>query len=203
MERILLVSATEKSRTMLSQFLTSCGVQAQLAPASSGAEARRMLVDGSFDLILVNTPLPDEFGHDMAQQAVNDTLSGVILLAKAEIADSVAEKVEDDGVFVVPKPLSRVLFMQALRMTRAARSRPSGGPRQVSAHRVLRHDRAGGAFLHRAAGYEPASLQARHRRGYHRRKNAVICAIPLKNISYLTRKFFRFFRFYREIPDRL
>ena len=126
MERILLVSATEKSRTMLSQFLTSCGVQAQLAPASSGAEARRMLVDGLFDLILVNTPLPDEFGHDMAQQAANDTLAGVILLAKAEIADSVAEKVEDDGVFVVPKPLSRVLFMQALRMTRAARSRLTG-----------------------------------------------------------------------------
>ena len=110
MERILLVSATEKSRTMLSQFLTSCGVQAQLAPASSGAEARRMLVDGLFDLVLVNTPLPDEFGHDMAQQAANDTLSGVILLAKAEIA----------------KPLSRVLFMQALRMTRAARSRLTG-----------------------------------------------------------------------------
>ncbi|MFR0941496.1 MAG: ANTAR domain-containing response regulator [Butyricicoccus sp.] len=62
----------------------------------------------------------------MAQQAANDTLSGVILLAKAEIADSVAEKVEDDGVFVVPKPLSRVLFMQALRMTRAARSRLTG-----------------------------------------------------------------------------
>ena len=126
MERILLVSATEKSRTMLSQFLTSCGVQAQLAPAFSGAEARRMLVDGLFDLVLINTPLPDEFGHDMAQQAANDTLSGVILLAKAEIADSVAEKVEDDGVFVVPKPLSRVLFMQALRMTRAARSRLTG-----------------------------------------------------------------------------
>ena len=76
-----------------------------------------MLVDGLFDLVLVNTPLPDEFGHDMAQQAANDTLSGVILLAKAEISDSVAEKVEDDGVFVVPKPLSRVLFMQALRLT--------------------------------------------------------------------------------------
>ena len=77
-----------------------------------------MLVDGLFDLVLINTPLPDEFGHDMAQQAANDTLSGVILLAKAEIADSVAEKVEDDGVFVVP--------MQALRMTRAARSRLTG-----------------------------------------------------------------------------
>ena len=119
MERILLVSATEKSRTMLSQFLTSCGVQAQLAPASSGAEARRMLVDGLFDLVLVNTPLPDEFGHDMAQQAANDTLSGVILLAKAEIADSVAEKVEDDGEIVVPTPLSRELIMQARQADRA------------------------------------------------------------------------------------
>ena len=119
MERILLVSATEKSRTMLSQFLTSCGVQAQLAPASSGAEARRMLVDGLFDLILVNTPLPDEFGHDMAQQAANDTLSGVILLAKAEIADSVAEKVEDDGVFVVTQAaLARTVHAGAPHDTR-------------------------------------------------------------------------------------
>ena len=81
-------------------------------------------------------------------------------------------------MFVVPKPLSRVLFMQALRMTRAARSRLTG-------------------------------LQSENRRlqkrieDIRRRKNAVICAIPLKNISYLTRKFFRFFRFYREIPDRL
>ncbi len=126
MERILVVSSTDKSHTMLAQFLVSCGVQSQLCRAKAGNEARRALVDGDFDLVLVNTPLPDEFGHELAQLAAGETTAGVILLAKAEIADSVAEKVEDDGVFVVPKPLSRVLFMQALRMTRAARSRLSG-----------------------------------------------------------------------------
>lgn len=126
MERILIVSATEKSHTMLSQFLTSCHVQGQMCFASSGSEARRTLVDGVFDLVLVNTPLPDEFGHELAQTVTHDTVAGVILLAKAEIADSVAEKVEDDGVFVIPKPLSRVLFTQALRMTRAARQRLTG-----------------------------------------------------------------------------
>lgn len=126
MERILVVSSTDKSHTMLAQFLVSCGVQSQLYRAKAGCEARRALVDGEFDLVLVNTPLPDEFGHELAQLAAGETTAGVILLAKAEIADSVAEKVEDDGVFVVPKPLSRVLFMQALRMTRAARSRLSG-----------------------------------------------------------------------------
>ena len=126
MARTLIVSATEKSHTMLTQFLTSCGVQTQFCYAASGAEARRALVNGVFDLVLVNTPLPDEFGHEMAQTAAHDTLAGVILLAKAEIADSVAEKVEDDGVLVVPKPLSRVLFMQALRLMRAARQRLTG-----------------------------------------------------------------------------
>lgn len=126
MERILIVSATQKSHTALTQFLVSCGVQAQTAAAGSGSEARRALVDGDFDLILINTPLPDEFGHELAQAAACDTLSGVILLAKAENADGVAEKVEDDGVFVVPKPLSRSLFLQALRMTRAARARLTG-----------------------------------------------------------------------------
>ena len=126
MERILVVSSTDKSHTMLAQFLSSCGVQSQLCRAMAGSEARRALVDGEFDLVLVNTPLPDEFGHELALLAAGETTAGVILLAKAEIADSVAEKVEDDGVFVVPKPLSRVLFIQALRMTRAARSRLSG-----------------------------------------------------------------------------
>ena len=126
MERILIVSATEKSHTMLAQFLTSCHVRAELSFASAGSEARRMLLDGLFDLVLVNTPLPDEFGHELAQTVAHDTFAGVILFAKAEIADSVAEKVEDDGVFVIPKPISRVLLTQALRMTRAAHQRLTG-----------------------------------------------------------------------------
>jgi len=144
MERILVVSSTEKTHAMLAQFLSSCGVQSQLCRAMAGSEARRALVDGEFDLVLVNTPLPDEFGHELAQLAAGETTAGVILLAKAEIADSVAEKVEDDVADQIrafidendlegclyltadSKPLSRVLFMQALRMTRAARSRLSG-----------------------------------------------------------------------------
>ena len=73
MERTLIVSATEKSHTMLTQFLTSCGVQTQFCYAASGAEARRALVNGMFDLVLVNTPLPDEFGHEMAQTAAHQT----------------------------------------------------------------------------------------------------------------------------------
>ncbi|MDY3618848.1 ANTAR domain-containing response regulator [Agathobaculum sp.] len=126
MEQILVVSALENTYATLVQFLVSCGVQAQMFPAFSGAEARRALVDRDFDLVLVNAPLSDEFGHELAQTAAHRSLAGVLLLTKAEIADAVSEKVEDDGVFVLPKPLNRALMHQALRMARAARSRLTG-----------------------------------------------------------------------------
>ena len=122
MERILLVSATEKSRTMLSQFLTSCGVQAQLAPASSGAEARRMLVDGLFDLILVNTPLPDEFGTELALDLSGGT-AGVLLLVKNDYFDQVCYKVEREGVLTVGKPSSRQTLYGAVKLAAAMSAR--------------------------------------------------------------------------------
>ena len=123
MERILLVSATEKSRTMLSQFLTSCGVQAQLAPASSGAEARRMLVDGLFDLVLINTPLPDEFGHEVCINAVEKTDAGVVFLVKAAQAEQLLGPLSDQGVLLLSKPFSTAFFVQAMHMAAAGNHR--------------------------------------------------------------------------------
>ncbi len=126
MERILLISSTQKSQATLAQFLASCGMQAQTIPTASGAEARRALLDGIFDIVLINTPLPDEFGHELAQAAAHETAAGVLLLVKSEQADAVSELVEADGVFVLPKPLSRPLFFQALRMVRAVHARLDG-----------------------------------------------------------------------------
>lgn len=126
MGRTLIVTKSEKSQTTLTDFLTSCGIRTQALFARSGAEARRALADGAFDFVLVNTPLPDEFGHELAQSAAWESFAGVILLVKAELVESVSERVENDGVFVLPKPLSRALFFQAVRLIRAYRARLSG-----------------------------------------------------------------------------
>lgn len=123
MERILIVSATEKSGTTLSRFLSDCGVHSPSALALSSVEARRRLSEGDYDLIVVNTPLADEFGAELSQHAATETSAGVLLLVKAEIADDVAAKVERDGVLVLSKPLSRALFMQGLHLAQAAHRR--------------------------------------------------------------------------------
>ena len=136
MERILLVSSTDKSHTILKQFVCASGLQAQPTSVRSGAEARRMLLNGAFDIVLINTPLPDEFGHELAQTAAQQTAAGIVLIAKAEQADAVAELVEDAGAFVLPKPLGRPMFCQALRMARATHLRLAGLQRE---NRRLQH----------------------------------------------------------------
>ena len=122
MERILIVSATEKSHTMLAQFLTSCGVQAQLCYASSGAAARRALVDGVYGLVLVNTPLPDEFGHQLAMDAAEEG-PGVLLTVKSDQWEEVNARVAPYGVLTLGRPFSRGMFSQAVGLLLASQAK--------------------------------------------------------------------------------
>ena len=126
----LIVAHGEKGRMFLSELLKGCGVNV-LSSALNGSDARRMLLETPFDLVVVNTPLPDEFGTELAVSiAERGSGTGVILLARSEIADSVSSKVEDYGVFVVEKPLSRQLFFQSVKLLAASGRRMSGLKRE-------------------------------------------------------------------------
>lgn len=126
MERVLIAAASEKSATSLTDFLNSDRIPEHIVTVFSGSEARRCLLENDFDLVIINTPLPDEFGHELALMTVRQSTAGVLMLAKAEIADSVSARVEEEGVFVVPKPINRTLFFQALRLVNASRKRICG-----------------------------------------------------------------------------
>ena len=97
MENVLLVTASKKSADML--------------------------IENNVDLILINAPLTDEFGHEFASYACQNTLSGVLMLVKADLADTVSERVEQDGVVVVTKPISRAVFYQSLHLVNSVRHR--------------------------------------------------------------------------------
>ncbi len=118
----LLVGSSEKSQALLQSLLSGTGFS-QCVLAQNGAEARRMLNQGDYALTIINTPLTDEPGIDLAVKTAQSTLSGVILLVKAEMADVVSQKVEESGVLVVAKPVARLLFDQALRLSMTARNR--------------------------------------------------------------------------------
>lgn len=121
MEKVLIVSATEKSQQMLAGFFTQ-PPKPSILLASSGAAARQLLVETDCDLVLINTPLADEFGGELAIRAARCGC-GVLVLVRAEMEAEISAQVEDYGVFVLPRPLSRATFWQSVKLLRAVRKR--------------------------------------------------------------------------------
>ena len=119
---VLLVSGSEKGAAALLQLLPHSSDTRPTAVSSAG-EARRLLLAHSFDLIVVNAPLSDEPGTELAIHAAETTSAGVLLLVRADVLETAAEQVEDYGVFTVPKPIQRQAVLQALRLAWATRAR--------------------------------------------------------------------------------
>lgn len=120
MASVLIVSGP-KAQEPLTQMLRASFRQAppDILFAGNGAAARRLMSEQAPELILINAPLPDEFGHELALFAAWQTEAGVLLIVRSEQADAVAARVEEEGVFVLGRPLSRELFYQAVRLLTA------------------------------------------------------------------------------------
>ncbi len=122
MGRALIVSAGSRANEYLSKHLTDLGFH-RLVIVPSAAEARRRMTDSDFSLIAVNAPLPDEFGHLLCLDAIEQTDAGVIFLVKAAEAEQLEAQVSAQGVFVVSKPFNIALFAQVVQMAAAGNVR--------------------------------------------------------------------------------
>ena len=120
--RVLLVSAAEKFNTVTCSLLPG----AEFYPVEivkTAKAAQRRLLEQEFDLILVNTPLPDEFGTELAMDACLRSRAGVLLLVKRELHDEICAKVTDAGVLTLPKPTSEAVMRHMIRTLCAVRER--------------------------------------------------------------------------------
>ena len=120
MGRALIVSAGASSNEYISARLAELGyTRPTIIP--SGAEARRRMLES--ELIVVNAPLPDEFGHELCSSAVEKTDAGVVLLAKAAAAEQLLAPMSEQGVLLLSKPFSNTLFLQAIHLAAASNHR--------------------------------------------------------------------------------
>lgn len=113
MSSVLLICKQEDAIRGLSDILRSMNFEL-IDAANSAAKGRRRLQEIEYDLVIVNTPLGDEFGVDMAVDILDQFMCGVVLLVKAEQVEHVEEKLFETAAFVVPKPMNRQLFEQTI-----------------------------------------------------------------------------------------
>ena len=108
MGRALIVSAGASSNEYISARLTELGYARPII-VPSAAEARRRMLESDFELIVVNSPLPDEFGTRLAQDICQHSAAGV---AKKSVHSLLAQDLYKDlrtiqlhGVAPIPVPL--------------------------------------------------------------------------------------------------
>lgn len=119
---VLIVSSAERlNATMLSSLPESRYQPITAVPDASAAS--RMLLERPFDLVIVNTPLPDQFGTRFALDVCEKTAAGVLLLVKAEHYADIDARVSPYGVLTLSKPTSAGLFSQSLQLLAATHAR--------------------------------------------------------------------------------
>ena len=121
--RVLVADSGDKIYDYISQSLPRSDYDPSLQAGDAG-EARRMLLNAPVDIVIINTPLKDDFGTELALDLA-DGSAGVLLLVKNELYDQICYKVEDSGVLTLGKPTSRQGFYSAVKLLTAMTARLS------------------------------------------------------------------------------
>ena len=110
---VLLVSAAEKMNTRLASFFSGGGFE-PVTVVDSVAKAQRRLLNREYDLVIVNSPLPDDFGKKLAVDVVTESGGVSLLLVKSDMYDEIASSMIPRGVMVAKRPLEDSVIDQLL-----------------------------------------------------------------------------------------
>ena len=119
--RVLIAGANDRTFDSLRELLPPDSYEAPLRAGSAG-EVKRMLLETDVDLVILNAPLRDEFGTQLALNLSRDNLC-VLMLVPAESFDAVCYKVEDEGILTLSKPVSRSGLLGAIKLLTAMRGK--------------------------------------------------------------------------------
>ena len=91
----------------------------RIVSVTDGIRMRSIDVSG-FGVVILSTPLADEFGLDLVAELRDKTGAAFIVLTKSEIADEVQNKIKFTGAFVIGRPCGKNALVQAIRFADVA-----------------------------------------------------------------------------------
>lgn len=112
---VLLVSQFEKFNNSIKSLLPVSSYSPVII-VSSQAEAKRLLMERRFDIVIVNAPLKDDLGLELAIDASTRHGLGVLLIVKENMYKDAYDATKEHGVLTISKPLAEVTFEQSLKL---------------------------------------------------------------------------------------
>ena len=119
---LLVISASEQFDAIVKKslkpgkFLTSEFIK-------NASLARRNLLERYYDMVIINAPLPDENGVEIALDATEKCSASVLIIVPKDVYSHVADSVVDYGVLVMSKPFSYAGIDNAVRFLTASSER--------------------------------------------------------------------------------
>ena len=118
--RALIVSSSEKFAKEISSLLQE---SFHISFVSNAGQARRSLLERSYDFVFINAPLTDEFGTRLSMDTGASSGTLAVIFVPSDVYPQIIQKVAPYGVFVIQKPVSRSAILQALSLLVSARER--------------------------------------------------------------------------------
>ena len=122
---VLLVSVSRKTISETLPLLPATDYY-PVVSARSVSEAKRMLIDESFDLVIINAPLPDDAGLQFATDLCVNSDAGVMLMVPKDLYEDTCSKVLPFGVVTLSIPTSTQMVSYSLRVLCSIRERLRG-----------------------------------------------------------------------------
>ena len=119
---VLLVSSSPKFNESMLALLPESRFYPVTA-VSDVSSARRRLLESKYDIVIINAPLPDDFGTRLALNICDNSGTAVLLFVKAEHYPDINGRVSPFGVLVLPKPASSQTVSQSLQLLCGTRER--------------------------------------------------------------------------------
>ena len=122
-EKVLIV-ASGRGGQAVSELISEFFPDWQQSRALTAREAKSLISDRSFDMVVVNCPVGEDSGTGIAAFVAECSNAGCVLLAKAEDIEILRETAESTGSAVVRKqPLNKTAFRSALKLVSSLRRR--------------------------------------------------------------------------------
>ena len=119
---VMVVSQTDKAF----EFIKGILPKNQFGPiikATGAGEAQRILLSQSIDIVIINAPLKDEYGTELAINISEGSSTGLLMMVKADAYEQVCFKVENYGVLTLPKPCTNNDILHSLKLLVATQQR--------------------------------------------------------------------------------
>lgn len=119
---VLLISASDSFNEVIRALLPESTYD-PVRTVSNIVAGKRACAERSFDLVIINSPLPDDSGIRFAIDICSSTSSSVLLAVRSDLYTEIYERVTEYGVFILSKPTSKPTVSMALSFMVSQRER--------------------------------------------------------------------------------